>query len=156
VLGYNVLARYKIEYDFTRDKLAWTPLKFDPPEIERIKDKGDGGQGGLEMLGTMMKYLAPLMGLKPNFTIHPRGFLGLELEEKDGKVIVRGVLTDSPADKAGIKVGDHVQHARSNSVESIDDVRDAVNRLRVSEKLFLRIHRDGVKQDLNIELGKGL
>ena len=31
VIGYNVLARYRIEYDFTRHKLAWTKLDFEPP-----------------------------------------------------------------------------------------------------------------------------
>jgi len=31
VIGYNVLARFKIQYDFTADKLVFTPLpKFDP------------------------------------------------------------------------------------------------------------------------------
>jgi hypothetical protein len=66
VLGYGILAQFRIQYDFTQDKLAWTPLKFEPAEIERI-GKGDGSQGGLEMIGNMMKFLAPLMGLKPNF-----------------------------------------------------------------------------------------
>ena len=30
VIGYNILARYRIELDFTRDKMAWTQLKFEP------------------------------------------------------------------------------------------------------------------------------
>ncbi|MCE9532676.1 MAG: PDZ domain-containing protein [Planctomycetes bacterium] len=157
VLGYGILARYRIQYDFTQDKLLWTPLKFDPPEIKRINSaKGDGGQGSLEMLGTMMKYLAPLMGLKPNFVVKPRGYLGLELEEKKDQVFVKTVLKYSPADKAGIKVGDQIEHAKSNAVESIEDVLNAVRKLGEGDKLFIRIKRGGEQKDLTIELGKGL
>jgi len=157
VLGYNILARYRIQYDFTQDRLVWTPLKFEPPEIERIGQKGgDSGQGGLEMIGTMMKFLAPLMGLKPNFEVKPRGFLGLQLAEKDNVVTVTAIVKDSPADKAGVKVGDTLDHAKSNSVESIEDVLNAVGKLGEGDKLFLRIKRGGEKKDLTIELGKGL
>src|SRR5688500_9725897 len=31
LLGYSVLAKYKMEFDFTRDQLKWKPLAFDPP-----------------------------------------------------------------------------------------------------------------------------
>lgn len=156
VLGYNILARYRIQYDFTQDALVFEPLKFDPPEIQRIGGKGDNSQGGLEMLGSMMKFLAPLMGLKPNFEVRPRGFLGIEVEEKKGEVFVKSVVKDSPADKAGIKKGDKLEHAKANSVESIDDVLDAVSKLGEGDKLFLQIKRDGEKKDLTVELGKGL
>jgi len=157
VLGYNILAQYRIQYDFTQDRLLWTPLKFSPPEIERVGNKGgDNGQGGLEMIGSMMKFLAPLMGLTPNFEVRPRGFLGLQLDEKNGGVIVKAVVKDSPADKAGVRVGDRLDHAKSNSVESIEDVLNAVGKLGEGDKLFLRIKRAGEKKDLTIELGKGL
>jgi hypothetical protein len=155
VLGYNILARYRIQYDFTQDKLVWTPLKFEPPEIKRL-GKGDGSQGGLEVIGNLMKFIAPLMGLKPNFEVKPRGFLGLELEEKKNDVFVKSVVKDSPADKAGVKAGDRLEHAKNNSVESMEDVLNAVSKLGEGDKLFLRINRNGEKKDLTIELGKGL
>jgi serine protease DegQ len=155
VLGYGILAKYRIQYDFTSDKLVWSPLKFDPPEIERI-GKGDGSQGGLEMVGNLMKLIAPLMGLRPNFEVKPRGFLGLELEESKGDVLVKSVVKDSPAAKAGLKAGDRLDHARNRSVESMEDVLNAVGGLGEGDKLFLRIKRDGEKKDLTIELGKGL
>jgi hypothetical protein len=155
VLGYNILARYRIQYDFTKDKLVWTPLEFDPPEIKRI-GKGDGSQGGLELLGGMMQFLAPMMGLKPNFEVKPRGFLGMELESRDDSVLVKSVIKGGPADKAGIRPGDLVEHAKNNSVDSIEDVLNAVSRLNEGDKLFLRVKRDGEQKDLTVELGKGL
>ena len=35
VIGYNILAKFKIEYDFTADKLIWTPLDYVPPKMKR-------------------------------------------------------------------------------------------------------------------------
>jgi S1-C subfamily serine protease len=69
---------------------------------------------------------------------------------------VKAVVKDSPADKAGLKPGDRLEHAKSHSVESIEDVLNAVSKLGEGDKLFLRIKRDGEKKDLTIELGKGL
>lgn len=154
VLGYTILAKYRIQYDFTQDHLVWTPLKFDPPEIERIA-KGDNSQGGLEVIGGMMKWLAPLMGLKPNFDVKPRGFLGLELEAQKDVVRVKSVAKGNAAHMAGVEAGDIIEHAKSNSVESIEDVMSAVSKLGEGDKIFLRVKRAGEKKDLTIVLGKG-
>src|SRR5262249_29343226 len=57
VIGYNVLARYRIEYDFTQPKLKWTPVDFRVPDPKRITDKG-ASQGGLEMIGSLIQILS--------------------------------------------------------------------------------------------------
>src|SRR5207248_1139450 len=105
VVGYTVLARYRIEYDFTRDKLAWTRLNFTPPKLAGIGGKA-GGPAGLEAIGSVMKFLGPLLGLRGNLAVAPRGFLGAEFADEAGGVAVRRVLTDGPAAKAGLKGGD--------------------------------------------------
>jgi serine protease DegQ len=155
VIGYNTLAKFRIQYDFTQDKLIWTPLKFDPPELKRLGG-GDKGQGGMEIMGDVMKFLAPLLGLKPNFAIKPRGFLGLELEEKKGDVFVKSLVKDGPADKAGLMIGDRIEFAHKGSVDSIEDVLNAVGKMGEGDKVLIRIKRDGEKKDVTIELGKGL
>jgi serine protease DegQ len=41
VIGYNVLAKYRITYDFTAEKLAFQSLPgFSPPAPEKIDAKG--------------------------------------------------------------------------------------------------------------------
>jgi serine protease DegQ len=152
VVGYNILAKFRIQYDFTADKLVWTALDFEPPPLKRLGDGEKGGQGGLEFIGTMMKFLAPLMGLKPNFELKPRGFVGLELEEKKGGVFVVAVVKDSPADKAGIKVGDQI----GRSDDDIEDVMKVVRKRGEGDKIILEITRDNKTQKHTIELGKGL
>src|SRR5262249_55604739 len=128
----------------------------DPPPLKRLKDEDKGDQGGLELLGNMMKFLAPLMGLKPNFEVKPRGFLGLELEQKKDEVFVKSVVKDGPGDKAGIKKGDQIAFAKGGDVDSSDDVLKAVSKLGEGEKLKIRIKRGDETKELTIELGKGL
>lgn len=155
VLGYNVLAKFRIEYDFTADKLNWTALDFEPPALRRLGgDKAD--QGGLEVIGTMMKYLALLSGMKPNFELKPRGFLGLELEEAKGQVLIKSVVKDGPADRAGLKTGDHIELAKTADVDSIEDVLRAVRKLNEGDKVKLRVKRNGEEKEVVVELGKGL
>ena len=50
VIGYNVLAKFRITYDFTADKLGFEPIAgFEPPPLVPIGDKG--GDGGLSAIG---------------------------------------------------------------------------------------------------------
>src|SRR5262249_3245607 len=66
MIGYQLLAKFRIEYDFTRTKMAWTELpNFEPAEPEGLGGK-PAGAGGLELVGSLMKGLGALMGSKPN------------------------------------------------------------------------------------------
>jgi hypothetical protein len=153
VVGYNVLAKFRITYDFTADKLTFVPLAFDPPEPKGI-GKG-GGQGGLEITGTIMKMLAGFMGVKPTFAVNPTGFLGVELEEKKDGLFVKAVLKGGPADEAGIKAGDKLESVRSSSPETTDALKKAVAKASVGDSLKVIVSRDGESKTLTVQLGKG-
>lgn len=155
VIGYNVLAKYRITYDFTGDKLAFVPLDFDPPEPKGLGGKG-GGQGGLEIMGTMMKTLAGFMGVKPNFEVKPGGFVGIEIEEKEKKLFVKGVLKGSPADEAGVKVGDRLDSVKDTSLDNLSDVARVFGKASVGDTVKLTVERDGDKKTFGIKLGGGL
>lgn len=155
VLGYNILAQFRIQYDFTADKLIWTKLDFSPPKMVGIGKKGDS-QGGLEAMGDMMKMVAPLLGLKPNFEVKPRGYLGVLLGEDKEAMTVRAILPGSPAEKAGLKVGDRIVGVGKRDTDSVDELMKQVNRLTEGEKLTLKVKQGEDTRTLNIELGKGL
>jgi hypothetical protein len=155
VLGYNILAQYRIEYDFTAEKLKWTKLDFTPPKMIGIGKKGDS-QGGLEAMGDMMKMLAPLLGLKPNFEVKPRGYLGVVLAEDGDKLMVRSILPGSPAEKSGLKAGDQILAVGKRDSDSIDDLVKFVNKLTEGEKLPLKIKQGEETKTITIVLGKGL
>lgn len=154
VIGYNVLAKYRIEYDFTSDKLAFEPIAdFEPPPLVPVA--GAKGQGGLEMIGPLMKTLASFMGIKPNFATVPRGFVGIEFDDADG-VVVKKVLPDSPADKAGLKAGDKIEQVRNIGIDDGRDLSRALAKAGVGTKLKVTVKRGEKTEDLTIKLGKGL
>jgi serine protease DegQ len=154
VVGYNVLAKFRITYDFTADKLTLVPLDYDPPEPKGI-GKG-GSQGGLEMTGTLMKTIAGLMGVRPNFETTSSGFFGAQTEERKDGLFVQAVLKRSPADTSGIKVGDKIVSVKMKSIDTSNDFRRAFGQTAGGDKLAVTVERAGEKLNFDVELGKGL
>lgn len=153
VIGYNVLAKYRITYDFTADKLIFVPLEFDPPPIKGV---GKGGQGGLEILGPVMKMLAGFMGITPNFETRPRGFVGIELDERDNGVFVKSVLEGSPAAKAGLQPGDQLRSVSGVDIDDPRDLKRAMAKTAPKDAVKFVIKRDGKEQTMTVTLGEGL
>ena len=156
MMGYNILARFKIEYDFTETKLKWTPVDFKVPDPKRVEIDKNGGQGGLEMIGSLMQMLSAFGGIKANFAVAPRGFLGAELEANKDELIVKSIIASGPADKAGLKVGDRIQGAKGKNLKSADDLLEVVKKLPEGSSLKLSIKRGDDTKDITVELGKGL
>lgn len=154
VIGYNVLAKFRIDYDFTADKLAFETLEgFEPPPHEKIDAKGGDD---IQSMGPLVKMLAALSGIKPNFEVVPRGFTGVEFEDGKGGVTVRKVLPGSPADKAGFKAGDVIEAVKATSVETGKDLAKALAKAGVGAKLRFTVKRGDKTEELSVELGRGL
>ncbi len=165
VVGYNVLAKYRITYDFTTDKLKFVALDFTPPAV---KARGkDNSQGSLDMLGPVMKMVARFAGITPNFDVAPRGFLGVEFADAGGTLTVKAVLKGSPADAAGLKAGDLVTGASKPRTEGgakpgIDDFDDLkafgswVGTILPGDKVDVKLRRGDKVVTVTVEFGKGL
>ncbi|MCE9562513.1 MAG: PDZ domain-containing protein [Planctomycetes bacterium] len=154
VIGYNVLAKFKIEYDFTADKLAFVELKgFEPPPPEKIEAKGTDD---IQSMGPLVKMLAALSGIKPNFEIVPRGFVGIEFDDTKAGVVVKKVLPGSPAEKAGFKTGDIIEAVKATNVEAGKDLVKALAKAGVGTKHRITVKRGDKTEELSVELGKGL
>lgn len=154
IIGYNVLARYRMEIDFTRDKMTWTALDFEPKTPVGLSSKG--GAGGLEVIGTIMKALGGLLGKKPAPELAPRGFLGLELRDGGETPLVASVLADGPAGRAGLKSGDKITHIQGRSVIDSDDVRRLAKKLRPGDSVTLTIERNKETREIKFKAGGGL
>jgi membrane-associated protease RseP (regulator of RpoE activity) len=155
VIGYNILARYKMEIDFTKDKMVWTPLDFEPEAPKGMG--GKAGAGGLEFMGSLMKMFGAFLGKKATPDVAPRGFLGVELEQKgDDVVIVKSVLEKSPAAKAGVKAGDRITKVKGRTIENIEDVQRFVKKLKADEPVSLTVERDSEKKEISFTTGEGL
>ncbi len=154
VIGYNVLARFRITYDFTSDKLLFERLpQFQPPEPERLHA---AGADTVQMMGPLIKLLAALTGLKANFAVVPRGFFGVELSETDGHVTVAAVYPDSPAQRAGLQRGDVIVRINNTDIDTLRDVQRAVSRTAAGSKITMTFRRGRSTMQVAVELGKGL
>jgi hypothetical protein len=152
VLGYALLAKYRLEFDFSRDTMTWTELGYEPRPFQAV---GGGKNEGLETVGQLAKGLGELLG-KGIPDVKCRGFLGIELRDGDDGVEVRGVLADSPGAKAGIKTEDRITHVQGKRVRSAAEVLRQMGELPAGETAKLTILRGAASRDLSVKLGEGL
>jgi hypothetical protein len=156
MIGYDILARYRMTIDFTRDKMIWTPLKWKPKPPAGMGGNVKGGAGGLEVMGSIMKTLGSFLGAKPTPDTTLRGFIGATLKEGDEYPSVQGVLSEGPAGKAGLLVGDKVTKVQDRTVTNIADVNKRLGTLKPGEKVKLTVERGTETKEITFTLGEGI
>lgn len=79
--------------------------------------------------------------------------VGVSIGDKDGRVYVGDVVEDSPAEEAGIKVGDIITAVDGKAVKSSDD---AVNRMAGENgtEVSIAVDRNGKSIDFTMNRGK--
>ena len=165
LLGFTVLARFRIELDPTRDRMTWTRLDYEPaapPGPRRAAGPREGPPDGTQEINP----LGPLSripglaagGKQPEDQLHPRGFFGIELTEAAGAVRAAGVLADSPAARAGVRAGDLLVRLRDRAVTSIKAAREAVAAVQPDDRVTLVVRRGAGAgtEDLSLTAGEGL
>ncbi len=65
-------------------------------------------------------------------------------------LLVRTVEPGSPADAAGLKVGDLLTHAAGNAVTTVDDLHTALDGARESRRLTLHVVRGADELDVDV------
>ena len=156
IIGYNILAKYRMEIDFTRDKMTWTELGWEPTAPMGLG--GRGGQGGLEVFGTLMKLVGGFLGRKAEPVVVVRGFLGLKAEDDDGVAVVKSVLVNGPADEGGLKPGDRIVKFKGRSVYGLDGLQRFARNVTAGESVVMTVQRGGDKKEVEITIkaGEGL
>jgi hypothetical protein len=153
LLGYTAIAKYKMEFDFKKDQMRWTPLEFDPPPPEAL---GGKAPANLETMAGLMKFASMLMGLKPPPPPEPRGFFGFEVADKEGQIIVERVFVKGPAAEAGLKAGDRITEVEGETVKDVAGLLSRAAKLTPGRALALTVMRSDDKQTLKITAGNGL
>jgi serine protease Do len=109
-----------------------------------------------------MSHLNELMEANPWFGGHPR--LGIDAEDLEGDfgkyfgapdgegVLVRGVFSDSPAAKAGLKVGDVITSVNGDRVHSVGELREKLTEKRDEKSIQLGLLRNKAPLTLSVEL----
>jgi len=85
--------------------------------------------------------------------------IGPELAEYFGVKEGRGLLVtrlelDSPAERAGIKVGDVIVRADGRRIETIEELNSIIQRKKKGDKLKLELVRDKKKMELEVEIAE--
>jgi hypothetical protein len=152
IIGYTVLARYRLEFDFTKHKMAWKQLNFKPPSPIGLSGKTGAG---MDALGGMMKLLGAMLGKKPEQQVVLRGFLGFALEDEDKAVVVKAVLAKSPAADAGLKAGDRIRSFQGKTVSSTAALHRLTAKLAPDETITLTVTRGTDTHTIDIKAGRG-
>jgi hypothetical protein len=159
MLGYNILAQFRITFDMTSDRLVWRKIDWEPKSPFGIVAKEDSsGPGGLEIIGGMMKGLGGILGRKANPTLVARGYAGAVLDEVvEGKAAkLSAVLPASPAEKAGLKAGDLVREVEGNPVADCPALLAKMAQLKAGQDLKLKVDRQGQSLEITVRLEGGL
>ncbi|MBX9680444.1 MAG: PDZ domain-containing protein [Gemmataceae bacterium] len=154
LLGYTVIAKYKMEFDFTRDRMQWTPLAFEPAAPQGLAMKGGGG-AGMDMMVGLVKMLTFIAGLKPAPPPVPRGFMGLEFEQKEKQVAIKTILAGSPAAEAGLESGDRVTSIDGKAVGDLAELQRATRSLPIGAEVKIEVRRGEEKIEAKVKLGQG-
>jgi len=162
ILGFTILARFRLEIDPTDDRMTWTRLDFKPADPP-VPNKEDRDRAPLEFqlmnaLGPVAKGLAFIIGKQPAEERSPRGFLGLEWTEPEGGglEIVRA-LPDSPAAKAGAKAGDRLAKINGEPVDDAKTARALLAEVRPGDSVGLTVRdKTGAERTLTFPAGEGL
>jgi hypothetical protein len=152
IMGYTMLSHFKMEIDLTKDRMNWTKLDYAPPAPQSLGVDG----GGLDTMGKFMKNLAKTFGLKRDITADVRGYLGVELQEKDKSVFVQSVLAKSPAADAGIETGDRLLRVQDQEVASVAAVQKLLANVRAGQGVVLQIRRGDENKQVKLKAGEGL
>ncbi len=171
ILGFTILARFRLEIDLTQDRMTWTRLAHeprDPPVPKRARGENPPqpplGVRAMSSLGSVAKGLALFVGKQPEEEQRGRGFLGLEWTEQAEagrqEVEVSRVLTGSPASGGGLQAGDRIKKINSREIEGIKGARAALATAQPGDVVRILVRRgSGTRhRDLELELtvGEGL
>ena len=153
IIGYTVLAQFRLEFDFTRNKMSWTPLDFNPPPPMGL---GASGPAGIDALGSVMKIVGGLLGKTTDPVVILRGFWGLALEDGAQGVTVTMLLNQGPAVDAGLQVGDRIVKVGGVSVANVEALKKQAAKKTSADVIPLVIVRGGENKTLSLRAGKGL
>jgi serine protease Do len=83
-----------------------------------------------------------------------RGWLGISMDFKDGKVKVLKVVKNSPAEKAGLCKGDIIKKINGNTIKTTDEVVNIVRGFKPEQEVKMELTRDNTLQSALVVIGE--
>ena len=89
-----------------------------------------------------------------NIGVAPKGLMiGIMGQDAEYGVIVESVNEDSPAARAGMKVGDLIMKADGTPVKSVSEINKIRDSHVAGDTIVLTVYRDGETIDISVKLG---
>jgi len=88
------------------------------------------------------------------FSTSDKAFLGVFTGKTEKGAIIKEVVDESAAKKAGLKEDDIITKFGDKEITSPDDLRKAVQSYKAGDKVTIEYLRDGKKKSATVELGK--
>jgi serine protease Do len=85
---------------------------------------------------------------------HPRAWLGIEMGAGESGLGVGGVMPDSPAAKAGVRVGDEIRQIDGAAMKSAEQVVETVGGHSAGQAIKLLVHRQDQDLEISATLAK--
>ncbi len=155
VMGYSVLAQYKIEYDFTQPHLKWTLLDWKVPAPAMLGSVSAGASANMKAMIGLSSFATALMPKKIDPTLVYRGLVGIELADKDGKLVITKVLPNTPAALAGLKVDDQITSCNEKPVKTVTDLQKVLGNVGSEQEVSMDINREGNEKTIKLTTARG-
>jgi hypothetical protein len=163
ILGYNVLACFRMEIDLTQTAMIWHHLDYSPEAARPLPLEGtemEKPPAGIANMERMANMMSMLLAKKGETTIRQRGFIGMELIEDQNGVIVQAVLAESPAAQAGLLSGDRITAIATSPtqikpVSSLAELFRTTATVTAGKVVRFTISRGGAKREVSVTAGKG-
>ena len=159
ILGYALLARYKIEIDFTKPYLVWTEqseVPKSPMSLKLVlKGRPAPSMKGVENLESIAKSAGSFMP-KGTFTPPLKGNYGLLLDEREKSVVVIGAIANSTAARAGFFKGDIIAtvtigEREPRDISNMVDLRTALDIAIPGQTVAVTVNRNGKTISLDLK-----
>jgi serine protease Do len=83
-----------------------------------------------------------------------RGWLGVSMDFRDGKVKILQVVKNSPAEKAGLCKGDIITKINGKTIKTIKDVVNIVRSFKPEQKVKMKLTRENTPQSALVVIGE--
>jgi putative serine protease PepD len=87
-------------------------------------------------------------------TTPERAYLGVRIETTDGGARVTEVAADTPAERAGLEVGDLITAVDDGAIRSAEDLQAVVAQHAPGDRIAVELERDGAKRSITVTLGQ--
>jgi hypothetical protein len=146
IIGYTFWARYRMTIDYQARRLTFTPVDFEVKDL--MKEMTDRMQMGRRR---------PAL----NIVLAPRGLWGLDVGPPEDGITSRGVpitrvVPGSPAEIAGLKVGDVLVSLDGRWTTTVADTYAAAEKVEPGRAAEVVVLRDGRETALTVTPREGL